>query len=129
MTSLTQKASSIQDEAFLLTKKQLFQKADFTQLFDSAIKKHGRFFVVYYQKDEVQILPTLGFVVSKKYTGTSIKRNLIKRLVREYFRLNQHDLKGLKVMLVVKKNIGAAQKNELHQDLEQLFSFLKKLQS
>lgn len=126
MTSIL-KAPPVQREAFLLKKSQLFSKKDFTQLFSVSTKKHGRHFTLYYQTAPEAQPAMLGSVISKKNARTSVQRNLIKRLVREHFRLNQHELNAKQVLIMAKKGVNRATRAELSQDLQQLFSFLKDL--
>ncbi len=110
----------------LLTKAHLFTQQDFKALFAAAEKKHGRFFVLFYRSDSGCELSSLGIVVSKNNAKTSVRRNLVKRLVREHFRLAQHELFGLKIMLVAKNTVHKATKEMLTHELQQLFVFLKK---
>jgi ribonuclease P protein component len=44
----------------------------------------------------------LGMIVPKKILATAVARNRVKRLIREYFRHNQHDLAGLDVIARIK---------------------------
>ena len=46
--------------------------------------------------------PRLGLIVPKKIIATAIARNRIKRLIRESFRLHQHELIGLDVVARIK---------------------------
>ena len=111
----------------ILSKKHFFKKADFTRLFSCAHKRQGSLFVLRFAQQKCDHNSArFGIVVSKKYAQTSVQRNLIKRLIREYFRVNQHELYTVDLTLVAKKGIHLASKQELHQDLKQLFAFLKK---
>jgi ribonuclease P protein component len=48
----------------------------------------------------------IGITVTKK-VGPAVKRNRIKRLIREYFRLNRHKLVGnWDINLIAKRQIG-----------------------
>lgn len=44
----------------------------------------------------------LGLAVPKKHISKAVKRNQLKRLIRESFRLKQESLKGKDVVVVVK---------------------------
>ena len=47
----------------------------------------------------------LGLAVPKKHIQQSVKRNRIKRLIRESFRLNKDQLQGLDIVVVIKQDI------------------------
>ncbi len=64
--------------------------------------------------------PRIGLAVSKKYIKHAHARNRIKRLTREYFRLNQHLLPAMDFVVIVKKG-----GQEL--DNQTLMKILKKL--
>lgn len=46
----------------------------------------------------------LGIVVAKRNVKLAVERNKLKRLVRESFRMQQQNLNGLDVVVVIKKN-------------------------
>ncbi len=48
----------------------------------------------------------LGLVVGKKVERRSVGRNAIKRLVREYFRMNSENLAGLDVVVRARRKIA-----------------------
>lgn len=47
--------------------------------------------------------PRLGIVVAKRNVKLAVKRNKLKRMIRESFRLQQQLLMGLDVVVVVKQ--------------------------
>jgi ribonuclease P protein component len=59
----------------------------------------------------------LGLAVSRKNVKTAIKRNQIKRIIRENFRLNQQDLEGLDIVVTVQRASVEAQKRALKKSL------------
>jgi ribonuclease P protein component len=43
--------------------------------------------------------PRLGILISRKHAAAAVERNRIKRCIREAFRLEQHNLRGLEVLV------------------------------
>ena len=76
-------------------------KLQFSAVFDQG-KKDARGPLVCYSKPNVLAHPRLGLSIGRR-VGTAPKRNRIKRLLRESFRLMQHDLpRGYDLVLVVR---------------------------
>jgi ribonuclease P protein component len=68
-----------------------------------------------------QGIKRLGITVTKK-TGNAVKRNRIKRLVREFFRLNKSVFPaGHDVVIMAKKNIPPLTYKEACNELTELF--------
>lgn len=62
----------------------------------------------------------LGITVGKKI-GNSVKRNRIKRLLREFFRLHKDSLPaGRDIVVTVRKDVSARSLHEITRELEDL---------
>lgn len=57
--------------------------------------------------------PRLGLAVSIKAAGNAVRRNRIKRLIRESFRLHQGLLTGLDLVIVVRPGISAGSNQQI----------------
>ncbi|GGB16724.1 ribonuclease P protein component [Agarivorans gilvus] len=62
--------------------------------------------------------PRLGLAVSKKSIKLAVGRNRIKRLVRESFRLHQHQLPAVDIVLISKHGIADLSNQEISKMLE-----------
>ena len=62
----------------------------------------------------------LGLVVGKKCAKKAVERNLMKRLLREWFRLNRHALPPQDFIIQVRQKFGKADFGKLAQQLQRL---------
>lgn len=70
--------------------------------------------------------PRLGITVPKKKVKNASDRNRIKRLIRESFRLSQHKLPNVDIIVIAKHGIGELSNTNLNKQLEKLWSKLNK---
>ncbi|MDX9821234.1 MAG: ribonuclease P protein component [Syntrophales bacterium] len=74
-------------------------RRDFQIVYDGGVRRGSEHFVVVSLKNSSGAT-RLGITVSKK-VGNAVKRNRIKRLVREFFRLNKARLPGARDIVVI----------------------------
>lgn len=67
-------------------------------------------------------IPRLGLTVAKKHLKRAHDRNRIKRIVRESFRLKQHELPSADFVFVAKGGIGKLDNATLFAMLEKLWA-------
>ncbi len=65
--------------------------------------------------------PRLGLTVAKKRCKLAVQRNRIKRLARESFRLNQHKIDNIDIVLMVKSGVDEQTNEELTKQLNKLW--------
>lgn len=68
--------------------------------------------------------PRLGLVVGKKTAKLAVDRNYMKRVLRELFRLNQHNLPSLDLVVQVQKKFQKTEFYQIKQEFEKLAQML-----
>ncbi|MCF7668310.1 MAG: ribonuclease P protein component [Verrucomicrobia bacterium] len=65
--------------------------------------------------------PRLGVITSKRI-GSSVTRNRTRRIIREAFRLHQHEIRNpVSIVLVARKSIADKSMREVERDMLKLF--------
>ena len=77
----------------------LIQATDFQRVFQTGIKYSNRGFAFYVKPNDLPC-PRLGLAIAKKVVKLAVKRNQIKRVIRESFRIHQQVLIGLDIVVV-----------------------------
>lgn len=80
--------------------KRLVTKKDFAEMFSTGIRRKSGCLLVT-RKENTSGYPRLGLSVPKK-VGNAVIRNRIKRRCREAFRMLQHELPALDILLTVR---------------------------
>jgi len=110
--------------------RRLLKRQEFLKLANIGSVSHSKHFIgVYGKKDKKSDLGRIGITVSKK-VGNSVERNRIKRLVREYWRLNQHSLQSIPdINIIAKKSASFKDSKEIFKSLFILFKKTGKLKN
>jgi len=63
----------------------------------------------------------LGLAIAKKRVKLAVQRNRIKRQIRESFRLNQHKLPNIDIVVMVKTGSDKLNNSEINRQLEKIW--------
>jgi ribonuclease P protein component len=67
----------------------------------------------------------LGLAVATKAAGNSVERNRVRRVIRETFRLRQHDLPPVDVVVSARGSVRGARNDQLRASLNTLWDRVK----
>lgn len=68
----------------------------------------------------------LGLIIAKKNIRLSVERNRIKRIIRESFRQQQHQLPAINAIVLARKGLDKLESKEIRQHLELLWQKIRK---
>ncbi|MES9900474.1 MAG: ribonuclease P protein component [Sedimenticola sp.] len=101
----------------------LLTPAEFKQVFQRSERCSDRYFTILYRPNALAH-PRLGMAIAKKNLKRAVDRNLVKRLVREEFRLNRSGLSGFDLVVMCKRGLPTSNKTLLKSSLERLIGKL-----
>lgn len=104
----------------------LLSPGDFKQVFDKATFRapHQHFMLLACSNGLAH--PRLGLVISKKNVRLAVNRNRVKRRVREYFRLHQHELPPIDCIFLARRGLDQVDPDTLTKQLHAQFKRLIK---
>ncbi|AKC60198.1 ribonuclease P protein component [Blochmannia endosymbiont of Camponotus (Colobopsis) obliquus] len=101
----------------------LLNSHDFISVFKKPFKIKTPNIIIFSRKNELQH-PRIGLIIAKKNVKKAYKRNYIKRLIREKFRIYQHILPNMDFIILVQRNIiSAIQDDIFKQELQNMWSW------
>jgi ribonuclease P protein component len=92
---------------------------DFSSVFNLRKRIASPHLVMRYKPNDLN-RPRLGLIVGKKTAKLAVWRNYMKRVLRELFRINQHQLPALDLVIQVQKPFEKADFLQIKQEFEQL---------
>ncbi|VAW69019.1 Ribonuclease P protein component [hydrothermal vent metagenome] len=103
----------------------LLKPDEYSRVFKNPIRSSDRLFIILAVKNE-NSHARLGLAISKKNTKRAVDRNMIKRLVRESFRLSLKKLPFIDIVVMAKPVTKSANNQQIFQSLQQHWSRLSK---
>lgn len=104
----------------------LLTAKDFQTVFNRVdVKSPSQYCLILARKNSLSH-PRLGFVISKKNVRHAVSRNRLKRLTKDYFRLNQNNLPNLDIIFMARKGIDQLSNEQVHTMIDKQFNKLAK---
>ena len=104
----------------------LLEASDFKSVFDDAQLKASRSQILLLGRSNTLGRARLGLVIAKKNIRQANQRNRVKRLIRESFRLTQHQLPSIDIIVLARRGLEDMSNPQLQAMLEQLWQQLTK---
>jgi len=96
----------------------LLTAAGFQRVFQHCDNKVSDRYITVLAKYNALGHPRLGTVVSIKNAGNAVRRNRIKRLIRESFRLNRAELDNVDLVVLVRAGISTCSNKNILRSLD-----------
>jgi ribonuclease P protein component len=79
------------------------KSSEFKEVFEKGKRLYTEHFTILYNPNSLGF-PRLGLVVGKRNYGNAVRRNRVKRIIREVFRKNKSLFDSLDVLILPRKN-------------------------
>ncbi len=110
---------------FFKPEQRLTSASQFDAVFKKPLRSRDRYFLLLSRQSPCTHT-RLGLIVSKKRIRKAVARNRVKRIIRDSFRLHQHQLPAVDVVLLAYQSADTANSQDLRLSLDKHW---KKLQS
>ncbi|CAM4440678.1 MAG: Ribonuclease P protein component [Legionellaceae bacterium] len=107
-------------------KQRLLTPYDYKNVFENVTIRFKNLYFLLLVKNNGLSYARLGIVIAKKQIKKAHDRNRIKRIVRESFRLKQHEFKGIDIIFLAYQRIGMLTEIERIKCLDEYWLKLQK---
>lgn len=104
----------------------LLTPAAFREVFDAPERKLHQSHLMAFVRTNTHDQPRVGMAITKRKVPTAVSRNLIKRQIREQFRVQAKNLQDKDIVFIVKKSINDIDKKELKNQINNIFKKIEK---
>lgn len=91
----------------------LLSPKDFRRVFDQAQRSRDKYFTVLWRSNDLQTA-RIGFAIAKKRIASAVRRNRVRRVARESFRLNRSKLGKADIVIMAQSAAQKASNAELN---------------
>lgn len=106
-------------------KLRLLSPSDYKFVFDKPARSADKLLTIL-ARVNTQQQARLGLAIAKKSVKTAVHRNRIKRIIREYFRLNQEKIAWADYVVLVRHGIDKMDNSIIEQSIAKQFNYLRK---
>jgi len=92
----------------------------FQTVFSKPIRFHSQHFTILIRSNSIEN-NRIGFAIAKKRIKLAVQRNRVKRIVRESFRLKQHNLPMIDIVVMAKSGIEQLDNKTISQQIEKIW--------
>ena len=107
----------------LVKQAKMIKTDDFSSVFNFRKRFSLQYLAMHYQPNTLQ-RPRLGLVVGKKTAKLAVSRNYMRRVLREFFRLNQHQICHVDLIIRVQKKFDKVDFILIKQEFDTLITKL-----
>ncbi len=97
----------------------------FREVFDAPERKLHQSHLMAFIRSNTKDQPRIGMAITKRKVPTAVSRNLIKRQIRENFRIQANNLESKDIVFIVKKSVKDIDKKELKRQINNIFKRLE----
>ncbi|MFZ2553532.1 ribonuclease P protein component [Psychrobacter urativorans] len=103
----------------------LLTPAAFREVFDAPERKLHQGHLMAFVRSNNCEQPRVGMAITKRKVPTAVVRNLIKRQIRENFRVQASKLENKDIVFIVKKSVKELNNKDLKIEINNIFNKLK----
>ena len=109
------------------TKEQrLLTPAAFREVFDAPERKLHQSHLMAFVRTNTHEQPRVGMAITKRKVPTAVSRNLIKRQIREQFRIKASSLENKDIVFIVKSSVKGLSNKEIKMEVINIFKKIEK---
>jgi len=102
-------------------KAKLIKTDEFSSVFNFRKRISAKFLALHYQPNQIG-RARLGLVVGKKVAKRAVDRNYMRRVLREFFRMQQHEINHVDLVIRVQKKFDKEDFIQIKQEFDSLIA-------